>query len=90
MLNIRFSKLSKKFVSKLPTKHQKQVVKKSISLGNDPLPPDSKAMTGFIGYFRVDSGEYRIIYSFSDSEVLIFLIGKRNDDEVYRKLKRLM
>jgi len=37
----------------------------------------------------VDCGEYRIIY-YVDGEVLrVPLIGKRNDDEVYKRLQRL-
>ncbi len=90
MLNIRFSKLSKKFVERVPIKHRRQIVEKSVSLKNNPLPSDSRAMKGFPGYFRVDIGEYRIIYTISESKINIELIGKRNDDEVYRKFKRLM
>jgi len=90
MLNIRFSKLAKKFVEKVPPKHRRQIVSKSISLKDDPLPSDSKHLKGFLGYFRVDIGEYRIIYTILEPKITIELIGKRNDDEVYRKFKRLM
>ena len=35
-------------------------------------------------------GEYRIIYYVRESVVLIILlVGKRNDDEVYKQLKRI-
>jgi mRNA interferase RelE/StbE len=56
------------------------------------LPADSKELTGYSNYYRVDSGEYRIIYRFNASEDLveIILVGKRNDDEVYKQLKRLL
>jgi len=53
------------------------------------LPPDSKPLKGYSGYFATDIGEYRIIYTILEPEVRVELIGKRNDDEVYRKFKRL-
>jgi mRNA interferase RelE/StbE len=38
---------------------------------------------------RKDSGEYRVVYRYDDTTVYIMLIGKRNDDEVYKQLERL-
>lgn len=40
----------------------------------------------------VDCGEYRIVYRFKPEEDLveIILVGKRNDDEVYKQLARLL
>ncbi|MEG3862835.1 type II toxin-antitoxin system RelE family toxin [Microcoleus sp. herbarium12] len=68
-----------------------QIAKKVLALNVDPLPNDSKQLIGYSGYYRVDSGEYRIIYNFNPEEDLveIILVGKRNDDEVYKKLERL-
>ena len=37
---------------------------------------------------RVDSGEYRIVYTVTEDTLRVVLIGKRNDDEVYRRLER--
>ena len=58
----------------------------------DPLPNDSKQLKGYADLYRVDSGEYRIVYRFKSQEDLveIILVGKRNDDEVYKKLGRLI
>jgi mRNA interferase RelE/StbE len=36
----------------------------------------------------VDSGEYRIVYDVTEDAVRIIIVGKRNDDEVYRLLDR--
>lgn len=40
----------------------------------------------------MDSVEYRIVYAYKpeDDLVEIILVAKRNDDEVYKKLKRLI
>lgn len=79
------------FLKGLQPKIAAQIAKKVLALNVDPLPNDSKQLIGYPGYYRVDSGEYRIVYSFNPEEDLveIILVGKRNDDEVYKKLERL-
>ncbi len=79
------------FLKGLQPKIAGQIAKKVLALNVDPLPNDSKQLIGYPGYYRVDSGEYRIVYNFNPDEDLveIILVGKRNDDEVYKKLERL-
>lgn len=84
---ISTTKSADDFLSNLVPKHFKQVFVKLWSLKDNPLPNDSKKLSGFDKY-RVDSGEYRIIYTFDDHIVTIEVVGKRNDDEVYKKLKK--
>jgi mRNA interferase RelE/StbE len=80
------------FLKGLQPKIAAQIAKKVLALNIDPLPPDSKELIGYSGYHRVDSGEYRIVYRFNpdDDLVEVILVGKRNDDEVYKQLKRLL
>jgi mRNA interferase RelE/StbE len=37
---------------------------------------------------RLKSGEFRIVFAVEDDVVQIRLIGKRNDDEIYKALER--
>jgi mRNA interferase RelE/StbE len=80
------------FLRGLTPKISNQIAKKVLALNIDPRPADSENLKGYPGFYRVDSGEYRIIYRFVSEEDLveIILVGKRNDDEVYEKFKRLM
>jgi mRNA interferase RelE/StbE len=80
------------FLKGLQPKIAAQITKKVLALNIEPLPSDSHELSGYPGYYRVDSGEYRIIYRFNanDDLVEVILIGKRNDDEVYKQLKRLL
>lgn len=57
----------------------------------EPLPTDSEQLSAYQGLYRVDSGEYRIVYRyFPDRDLIeVILVGKRNDD-VYKRLKRLL
>ncbi|GAB4208687.1 MAG: hypothetical protein Fur006_67800 [Coleofasciculaceae cyanobacterium] len=80
------------FLKGLQPKIAAQIAKKVLALNIDPLPLDSKELAGYAGYYRIDSGEYRIVYCFdADADlVVVILVGKRNDDEVYKQLKRLL
>ena len=75
------------FVGSVDPKRYKQVVSKILALLRDPRPQDSEELRGY-SFFRVDAGEYRIIYAFTDDVVTVVIVGKRNDDEVYKELTR--
>jgi mRNA interferase RelE/StbE len=80
------------FLNGLQPKIAAQISKKVLSLNLDPFPTDSKKLKGYDKYYRVDSGEYRIVYTYNSTTDLIeiILVGKRNDDEIYKKLERLL
>ena len=88
MRRIELSKRAQKFLDRLPPKQRRQVSGKLLDLARDPNPSDSEQLKGF-PYLRADIGEYRIIYHFNDIALSVPIIGKRNDDEVYRQLRRL-
>ncbi|MHC0062010.1 type II toxin-antitoxin system RelE family toxin [Nostoc sp. UIC 10890] len=70
----------------------RRFAKKVLTLNVEPLPADSEQLSGYQGLYRVDSGEYRIIYRyFPDRDLIeVILVGRHNDDDVYKKLKRLL
>jgi len=88
VLKLKPTKQAIKFVSKLPPKQYKQIVRATLSLLENPKPHDSQLLKGYDKLRRVDVGEYRIIYQVEDDTVIIALIGKRNDDDVYKQLSR--
>lgn len=90
MLKIRSSKEAGRFLQRVPPKHGRQLVAKITSLAADPNPPDSKELKGYPRpWRRATAGEYRIIYRVEGDTLLVEVVGKRNDDEVYRQLRRL-
>jgi mRNA interferase RelE/StbE len=89
MLKIDISKRSQKFLAKLPPKQARQLTTKILELRINPEPTDSSKLKGYDHYRRADFGEYRIVYFVQDDVLMISLVGKRNDDEIYKQLKRL-
>ncbi|MDB4306316.1 type II toxin-antitoxin system RelE/ParE family toxin [bacterium] len=88
MKDLNVSRDTMKFLKKLPPKQYKQVSQRLWSLAKDQNPHDSKQLKGTPGYLRIDVGEYRAIYRNEPEVVMITLVGKRNDDDVYKKLDR--
>ncbi|PIR84225.1 addiction module toxin RelE [Candidatus Kaiserbacteria bacterium CG10_big_fil_rev_8_21_14_0_10_51_14] len=88
MLVLNLDTRARRFVKKLPPKQFGQVDRKLAGLLAFPFPHDSKHLKG-LDWYRVDVGEYRIIYNVRGNVLDVPLIGKRNDDEVYKKLKRM-
>lgn len=88
MRKLALTKDALDFIKGLEGKQFKQVLSKVLTLLEDPTPADSAALKGFEKMFRVDMGEFRIVYEFDENSVSVLLVGKRNDDEVYKKLGR--
>ena len=89
-MKIKLSKASSKFLKKLGSaKFAKQIAIKIKELAANGHLNDSKKLKGSLSeYYRTDVGEYRIIYKIENQELLIPLIGKRNDGEVYKLMER--
>jgi mRNA interferase RelE/StbE len=89
MLEVSLTRAADKFLDKVPAKHYNQIFKKITELQEIGITHDSKKIIG-TNLLRADVGEYRIIYGIENNILLIIvLIGKRNDDDVYRKLERM-
>ena len=82
------TKKASKFLSDLAAKQAKQQLDAILKLLENPRPHNSIELQGQKNLFRLKVGEYRIIYRYDDENIYIALIGKRNDGEVYKKLRR--
>lgn len=87
MLKLDMTNEAIAFLNILPGKQFKQIVSMVFDLLKNPFPQDSRVLNGY-PYRRVDFGEYRVVYQVNDESLQILVIGKRNDDEVYKKLAR--
>ena len=89
MRTLKISRDAEKAWSGLQAKQYKQIGNTILALLKDPAPPDSLLLKGATrGERRVDIGEFRVIYTFDDDVVSVLVIGKRNDNEVYKLWNR--
>jgi len=89
-VQIKLSKASSKFLQKMGSdKLAKQIAIKIKQLAANGHLNDSKQLkANLVNYHRTDVGEFRIIYKIENNELLIPIIGKRNDSEVYKIMER--
>lgn len=90
MRTLRETKPATAFLDSVKTpKHKAQLEAKIEGLCRNPFPGDCKKMSDRIDRYRVDCGEYRIVYRVSVEYIDVLIVGKRNDGEVYKQEKRL-
>ena len=86
--SVRVDQTVIEYISDLPKKVQRQIIKKIDSLANNPRPQNIKPIKGADGFYRVRSGDYRIIYSVDDKKVYVYVVAMGDRKSVYAMLKR--
>jgi mRNA interferase RelE/StbE len=85
---IDLSRQAERFLRELPVKQARQIAEKLQALVADPSSLPSEQLRGYAPMRRLRAGEFRIIYVIEGEVVQVRLIGKRNDDEIYKALGR--
>ena len=67
----------------LPKKDRQRVVTKIQGLAQDPRPPGCEKLSGH-DLYRVRQGNYRILYTVHDAELVVVIISIGHRREVYR------
>ena len=86
--SIDLSRQAERFLRDLPVKQARQIAEKLQALAADPSAQPSEQLRGYAPMRRLRAGEFRIIYAVESETVQVRLIGKRNDDEIYKALGR--
>jgi len=78
---IEFVKQAAKQLKSLPSEEQQKIKIKIDALTNVPRPDGVVKLTGEDNIYRVRVGNYRIIYSIQDEQLLVLVlkIGHRRD-----------
>lgn len=87
-LKLDLERRARGFLDGLPAKQFRQVAVRLFDLLRAPEASDTSALKNS-PYRRADVGEYRIVYRAEGDVLLMPLIGKRNDGEVYKRLGRM-
>lgn len=80
---IVFKKSVAKDLKKIPGKDVALILKLIRALANDPRPPQVKKLSGQDRY-RMRQGNYRILYSIEDAELVITVVKVGDRRAVYR------
>ncbi|MGQ0556703.1 MAG: type II toxin-antitoxin system RelE family toxin [Nitrospiraceae bacterium] len=63
---------------------QKRLVKRIKTLQHDPRPSGVKKLVGEDDLYRIRDGDFRIIYTIQDKELIVLIVKIGNRKEVYR------
>jgi mRNA interferase RelE/StbE len=63
---------------------QKRIVKQLKALRENPRPQGVKKLTGEEDLYRIREGNYRIIYTIQDKELIVLVVKIGARKEVYR------
>lgn len=63
---------------------QKRLAKRLKSLRDNPRPQGVRKLTGENDLYRIRNGDYRIIYTIGDKELIVLVVKIGDRKEVYR------
>jgi mRNA interferase RelE/StbE len=69
----------------LPRPDQQRIAARIDALSKNPRPPGNEKLRGADGLYRVRQGDYRIIYTVKDAELVVLVITIGNRRDVYRR-----
>ena len=85
MYQIIIKKKAKKFIDKLPANERKWVVSAIEQLPNGE---DIKKIQGYDELLRLRVGDYRIIYSVDNGELIVYVVDAGNRGDIYKRYKQ--
>jgi mRNA interferase RelE/StbE len=73
-------------VGRHPKPDQRHIRKKIDGLSDEPYPPGAKKLHGKHEFFRLRSGNYRIVYTVEHERLIVLVVRIGHRREVYRNL----
>lgn len=73
-----------KDLRRLPKTTVRRIVGAVQLLTDEPLPPGARQLTGTEHSYRLRVGDYRVIYEFHGSRLLIEIVRARHRKDAYR------
>jgi mRNA interferase RelE/StbE len=72
-----------KDIEALPQKDRRRIIARIQGLSSDPRPPGCERLSGHELY-RVRQGNYRVLYTVQDADVVVVVVRIGHRREVYR------
>lgn len=69
---------------KLPKSAQARIVEATDALASDPRPHGVVKLTGPEGLWRIRVGDYRVVYTISDGQLVVLVLRIAHRRDVYR------
>lgn len=83
--SVAFASSAVKELKKLPAQLVARLVPHLEDLSSNPRPPGSKKLRGGDDEWRIRVGDYRVVYTIDDGELLVEVTRIRHRSEVYKR-----
>ena len=81
---VEITRTAEKQLRRLPRTDQERVARAVVALATDPFPRGARKLSGYDDVFRVRVGRYRILYSVSDTAMIVIVLKVGHRRNVYR------
>ncbi len=71
-------------IRQLPRHEQERIITRALALADHPRPAGCVKLSGVSDYWRIRSGNYRIIYQILDARLVIIVVKVGHRRDVYR------
>ena len=85
---LSFEPAAEKSLLKLEAALQKRILSACHSLQTNPKPRGSIKLQGEFDHWRIRVGDYRVVYTVIESEVVVVVLTVDHRRQVYKKLRR--
>ena len=82
--SIKWKSSAKKELRKIDRTEISKIINEIEKLSQEPYPSNHKKLLGTEHIYRIKIGNYRVIYSIENNELIIEIIRVRHRKEVYR------
>ena len=83
---VQYDPRAAKELRKLDRQVARRVVTAVEHLGADPRPPGSRVLAGYPDLWRIRVGDYRVIYTIKDAELIVLALRIAHRSSVYRNV----
>lgn len=80
---IRFDPYARKQLDSIDKPHRRRILAKIETLADNPRPCGALMLTGRHGDYRIRVGDYRILYTVTDTELIVLIIEIGHRREIY-------
>ena len=82
--DVEITRSAEKQLKRLPRTDQQRLARVMLALADDPFPRGTRKLSGYDDVFRVRVGRYRILYSVSETRLIIVVLKIGHRKDVYR------
>lgn len=83
---VRYDPKAIKELAKIGKPNARRVIKAVDSLSTEPRPAGARPLVGFSDLWRIRVGDYRVIYTIKNKELVILVLRIAHRSSIYRDL----